>query len=314
MSRDTDTRAVTLVDIPLVRRLTDQATVLDSEIEYTRDIGGPNGALLSSILLPQRGLHTLVARSAKQQVVGQFRIRPDDHNAQIVYIAPELHDGESDTVWLHILDAMTREAGRHNVHALVAEVEERSCLFETMRASGFAVYARQQIWRRKPGSYAQTEPPVKLQAQTDADVTGISSLIANTVPPLMQQITLPNDDLPGWVYRRQDRIEAYVAVVEGKQGYYLIPYIHPDISLQTSAILASVIRGLNRTDRLPIYIRVRRYQDWIGAALEALQFEPGPRQAVMVRHIAAGVRQSNFKTVAEELAAVVTPAKPPTSS
>jgi hypothetical protein len=304
MPRDTDTRALTLVDIPLVRRLSEHVTVLDSEIGYTRDAHGPNGSMLSSILLPQRGLYTLLARSDKQQVVGQFRLRAHEHSAQIVYIAPRLADDAEDTVWLHVLDAMAREAGKHKAHALIAEVDESSSLFETMRTCGFAVYARQQIWRRLPGAYPKLEAPLTLHEQSDQDVPGIQSLVATTTPPLMQQITVVPADMRGWIYRQSDRTEAYVAVSEGRHGVYLIPYLHPDISHLASAIFAGVIQRTPRANKLPLYVRVRRYQDWIAPALEALQFEPGPRQAVMVKHITAGVRHATFKPVEQE----VTPA------
>jgi hypothetical protein len=311
MPNDTDTRAVTLVDIPLVKRLTDRATVLDTEIEYTQEPNGLHGSRLSSILLPQRELFTLIARADRQHVVGQFRLRAEDHNAQIIYIAPHLDREADDTAWLYMLDAMAREAGKHGAHALVAEVNEDSSLFETMRACGFAVYARQQIWRRRPGDYPSLEPPVQVREQTEADTPGIQSLLANTEPPMMQQITITPAESHGWIYRRRERTEAYIAVSEGRYGVYLVPYVHPDISHLTSAVFEGVIRRIARTQRIPLYVRVRRYQDWIGAALEALQFEPGPRQAVMVRHIAAGVRYPRFASVREGLPATNSIKPPP---
>jgi hypothetical protein len=114
-----DTRAITLVDIPLLRRLSSSSVILDSELSLTRDARGAKSALLSAILFP-RGVYTLVARSETQPVIGQFRYRPEDLNAHIVYLAPGMEEtGDDDTVWLHILDAMAREAGKHGAHALV---------------------------------------------------------------------------------------------------------------------------------------------------------------------------------------------------
>lgn len=311
MARDTDTRAATLVDLPLMRRLSDQAVVLDSEVEFTRD--AYDATIVSSILLPQRGVYTLVARSDKQQVIGQFKMRSENQHAHIVFIAPHLESEMDDTVWLHILDAMAREAGKHSAHALVAEVNEESILFETMRTAGFAVYARQQIWRRTPENHARSDAEVDLKPETDMDAVGIQSLIANTVPTLTQQVCTPPGAMDGWVYRKNDRIEAYVAVSEGKRGIYIMPYLHPDISREVPAVIETVIRQTQHAHKRPIYICVRRHQDWIAGALEDLQFEPGPRQAVMVKHITAGVRHPTFRPVREGIPAVSGPIKPPSN-
>src|SRR5687768_5514912 len=107
-----EVRPASLVDIPLILRLIDDGMVLDSRLGCTADVEAPQSHLFSSIFLPQRGLHTWVARSGDQQAVAQFRLRPDETIAQLMYIAPPPHRYLVDTVWLHLLDAMTAEAGR----------------------------------------------------------------------------------------------------------------------------------------------------------------------------------------------------------
>jgi hypothetical protein len=305
-----ETRSVTLVDIPLVKRLADKGIILESELIYTRD--GSTSTALSSFLLPQRGLHTMLAKVDKYSVVGQFRLRSDNPNAQIVYIAPGLDDVEEDSAWLHMFDAMAREAGKYHAHALIAEVDEDSSLFETMRTAGFAVYARQQVWRRMPGELPEAADVVELAEQTGDDWLGIQALFASTVPRLVQQISMPfENSANGFVYRVQERVEAYVTVAEGRQGVYLVPYIHPDVSRQAGAIFHAVLLSITRTK--PVYLCVRRHQDWLGWALEDLGFEPGARQAVMVRHITAGVRYPKFALATEyELGLLPRKAKQPT--
>ncbi|MBC7870768.1 MAG: hypothetical protein H7Y09_08000 [Chitinophagaceae bacterium] len=303
-----ETRSMTLVDIPLVSRLAEKGVLLDSEMIYTRDAQGPNGGLFSNLLLPQRGYHTLLTRADKQQVVGQFRMRTDQPTAQMVYIAPGLEDDEDNTAWLHVLDAIVREAGKHNAHTLTAEVSEESTLFETMRNAGFAVYARQQIWRWVAGDAPLPTVQIELTEQTEADALGIQSLFTNTVPKLVQQIALPSAEMSGMVYRKNERVEAHIALSEGKHGVYIIPHIHPDSSLEATAIFIAVLHRLSRTK--PVYVCVRRHQDWLASALERLEFEPGMRQAVLVRHITAGVRHANFAPIYNELGAQ--PVKQPT--
>lgn len=308
---ETGTRTVKLVDIPLVKRLVEKGTILDSELGFTRSPGGPNGALFSSFFLPQRGLCTLVARSKNQHVVGQFRTRPDDPNARIIYIAPYLDYDKDDTAWLHILDAMAVEAGKRGAHMLTAEVDEYLPLFQTMRISGFAVYARQEIWQRMPEELPPLEP-VELTEETEADAHGIQLLYTNIVPRLVQQIAMPPSHSQGLVYRRKDRVEGYVAVSEGKCGIYLMPYLHPDVFSDAPAIIAAAMNHCgSRLDKVPVYVCLRRYQDWLEDALIDLGFEPLTRQAVMVRHISAGVRQASFAPLMRKLESIPAPIKPP---
>lgn len=309
-SREPDTRPITLVDIPLVKRLSDKGIILDTELGLTGYALAPNTTLLSSIFLPQRGLHTFVARSDKQTVVGQFRLKADDPNAHIVYVAPCLEDDAENTVWLHILDAMARESGRHGAHSLIAEVEEQSSLFTTLRAAGFAVYARQEIWRRERGEYILEADSVELTPETNTDAPGMYALLAAVVPGMLQQIAGPPNDLQRLVYRQDDRIMGFIAVSEGRHGVYLIPYLHPDMSRAAPAVLQAAVAYTSRATKVPVYVCIRRYQDWLQSALTTLQFESWLHQAVMVKHITAGVRHAEFEPLRQS-EGVRSPIPPP---
>lgn len=321
-TRDTDTRFMTLVDLPMVRRLMERNTVLDSEMILTRDAYEPHRTLIPGLLL-QRDLYTLIARADGQQVIGQFRLKPETPHAQIMYVAPELEPDDDDTAWLTILDAMAREAGRHGAHALLAEVEESSPLFETLRTTGFAVYARQEIWQlglqgqsghlehTLTSLIANNYPTLPLRVATADDENGILALIASTVPGLVQQFALPATEMPGWVYRVDDRVEAYFACSEGKTGFYIMPYLHPDVLSDAHVLIASVLRMLPNPGRRPIYMCVRRYQDWLLGILDRLGFVPYLQQALMVKHIAAGVRHASFVSLQHVLEHATGIAKPP---
>lgn len=293
MTTITDTRTMTIVDYPLVRRLTANGTVLDSELGLTRDARGQHSLLLSTLLFP-RGLYTLVARSEKQPVVGQFRYRPDDLNAHIVYIAPSLDDVTEDTVWLHILDAMAREAGKHGAHSLVAEVETNSHLFETLRTAGFAVYARQTIWRHAPVTDDEASERITLTEQTNNDQIGIMQLINAVVPTLLQQVAAPPSDMDGFVYRQNGRINGFIGFSQGKDGIYVLPYLHPEAMDDAQAIIEAALVRIERADKVPVYICVRSYQDWLSTAMRALNFEAWVEQAMMVKQLVAGIKHPGF--------------------
>jgi hypothetical protein len=284
-----DTRAITLVDIPLVRRLTGSSVILDSETGLTRDARGAASALLSGIVFP-RGVYTLVARSETQQVIGQFRYRQDDVNAHIIYLAPGLEDDGEDTVWLHILDAMAREAGKYGAHSLVAEVEADTKLFETLRHARFATYARQTIWRHEPMKLDKNNLPVEVKPECSSDQIGVMSLICSTIPTMLQQVTAPQGEIQGYVYRKHGHVEAYLAISEGAQGIYVLPFVHPDVMDDAPGIIEAALARIDTVHRVPVYVCVRSYQPWLETAMKALAFEPWIDQAVMVRHITAGVR------------------------
>lgn len=322
-SHDVEIRAAKLVDLPLISRLIEKGTALDSELWCTREAVGSQSALLSSIPLPQRELFTLVGRVGRQPVVGQFRLRSYDHLAQMVYIAPSLEADICDTAWLHLIDAITAEAGRRGAHILSAEVDEDSPLFITMRSAGFAVYARQQLWMRAPGQPQRDDVlPAMLTEETAADSGDIQLLYSNLVPRLVQPVVGPPPDCRGFVYRsvahRPDRpdncVQGYVAVSEGRSGIYLLPYLHPDVLFsEATAIIAGVLSRIPRAERLPVYVCVRRYQDWLEEMLIDLGFVSGKQQAVMVRHIAAGVRHAAFAPLSQALEMIPSPIRPPTS-
>jgi hypothetical protein len=309
-------RSVKLVDLPAVTRLLENGLVLDSEQACINGLDVNSASLISSFLLPHRAGHFLLARADGQTVVGQFRLQSDRHQAHIVYLAPGLTQDHDNSAWLHILDAMAAEAGRRGAHMLTAEVDEHLCLFETMRIAGFSIYARQEIWRHMPGALpALPMDTVDLTEATEADLHGIQMLYCNIVPRLVQQVAAPSSRSSGLVYRKNDRVEGYIAVSEGRAGIYLMPYLHPDVFNEAAAILVAAITQASRSHaRVPVYVSVRRYQDWLEDALVTLGFEPVTRQAVMVRHIAAGVRQAAFAPLAHHLEAVPTPIKPPTAT
>jgi hypothetical protein len=321
-AHDIDIRAARLTDLPLMMRLIERSAILDSEHACTRDAAASQNLLMERLPLTQREWYTLIARTTPP-VMGQFRLKADAAPvARLVYVAPTLDENSSDTGWLHLLDAMTFEAGRRGAHALTAEVDEMSPLFVTMRQAGFAVYARQQIWVRLPGK--STPPHIMPAALTPArseDAHDIQALYCNIVPKLVQPVGAPPSD-EGFVYRQPSKhgrrgvgIQAYIAASEGKNGVYMMPLLHPDILFEeASAILAGAIALMPRAEKLPLSICVRRYEDWLEETLIELGFEPGKQQALMVRHIAAGVRQPAFARVLHALeATIAVPVVPPTS-
>ncbi len=296
MLSQSDTHAMKLLDLPLTLRLKQNAIVLHSELGLIEDARGQYSALLSNIVFP-RGLHTLLAHVDEKDVVGQFRYRQGEANAHLVYLAPTLAASDSDTIWLHILDSMAEQAGRSGAQTLVGEVDLNHRLFETMRQAGYAVYSRQVLWQRAPLADDMAPSPLTVLPETVDDEIGIAALLGCTIPRIMQSALGPSPDMQGLVYRRGGQVEAYLAFSEGKHGVYLLPFVHPEVLSEAPDILAAALQRIDRCRKLPIYICVRGYQGWLENAARDLGFEPLLEQAVMVKHLTAGVRQASFERV-----------------
>jgi hypothetical protein len=285
----TESRAITLTDLPLLRRLSGRGIVLDAETSATQDTHGVPASHLSSLLF-NRGIYTYLARGDHFEAVGQFRYKADDVNAHILALAPGL-DEVPEQAWLVLLDRMAREAGKLGAHSLIAEVDARHRLFETFRQARFACYVRQTIWRHDPVNARSLVP---LAEETGNDQIGIMSLICHTVPTLQQAVAAPGSESQGLVYRANHQVEAYFALSEGRSGVYIVPYIHPDVQPYAADILESAVARASAASRLPVYVCVRSYQAWMDTTLHRLSFIPVVEQAVMVRQIAAGVRHIAF--------------------
>src|SRR5205823_708072 len=80
-----------------------------------------------------------------------------------------------------------------------------------------------------------------------------------------------------------------------KCGIYVRSYIHPEAFDKAQGIITAALRRYPRSERLPVYFCVRRYQDWLAGSLSTLGFEPWASQAVMVKHTACRVEQPVFK-------------------
>ena len=296
MASQTDTHAIKLLDLPLMLRLKQNAIVLHSESGLIEDARGQHSALLSSIVFP-RGLHTLLAHIDEKDVVGQFRHRQGDTNAHLVYLAPTLNDEDDDTCWLHMLDAMAEQAGHNGAHTLVGEIEISHRLFETMRRAGYAVYSRQVIWQRGPLTSEFHSPEIAIAAESDGDEIGIAALLGCTIPRILQSVMGPSAEMSGLVYRKGRQVEAYIAYSEGKHGVYVVPFLHPEVLSDAADIVAAALLRIGRCLKLPVYVCVRGYQGWLENAMRDLGFTPWLEQAVMVKHLTAGIRQTSFASV-----------------
>ncbi len=125
---------------------------------------------------------------------------------------------------------------------------------------------------------------------TGVDEVMIRNLYQSLVPPLVQSAEpLTSRRLAGWVYRQDGDILAYVEGINGPQGIYLQPLIHPGVE-NVSQVLANLLAHQRNPLGRPIYMPIRSYQAWLEAVVRDLECQVGPRQALMVKHLVAQQR------------------------
>lgn len=288
-------------------RLVGQGVLLDSAMMTSLDGDVPRESPLAP-LLPTRNLHTFVTRGTKQTLLGQFRLLRSEltaPRAQLTYLAPRALALSDESACLQLLDALTEAAGRREAHSLNAEVDERSPLFETMRRAGFAVYARQELWRcegcdDRAEDATHKGATIPWQKARAGDHTEMRQLLRSLVPPMLLQALEQPAENAGWLYREGGQVLAILALRRGRRATSLLPYFHPKLAGRITALLRGALALL--TAKQPCYLTLRRYQDWWGESLPAMGFVRQVQQALLVRHITASIRTKHF---ADELLEVM---------
>jgi hypothetical protein len=178
---------------------------------------------------------------------------------------------------------------------LLADADEGTQAFEALRQAGFAIYARQRVWRLKGQPVGESQPTAWRQA-IERDLIPVRSLYNNLIPGLVQQVEpFPAERLHGLILRQEDDLLAYVELKYGHRGVWVQPFVHPDLE-NVSERLADLLANLPNRLARPMYLCVRSYQAWLEAVIENLGAEPGPRQAIMVKHLA--IPQKALRTLA----------------
>ena len=274
-------------DLPLLHRVRDHGLCPDSQLAFTRGAHALQNALLDPFI-PGKLAVTLVSRNGDIEAVGQCIYRSDAPNARLSFFGPE--EALDHDTGLELLESLAAAVGEHGAPNLIAEVDERSEAFERLRSAGFAIYARQRIWRLD----APEDDFEKLGADVwrvehSKDVSAAQSLYHNIVPGLVQQVEPPPTH-PGHnlVYWREGELLGYLDIERGSLGTWIQPYFHP--ALEGFQELFGEYFGEVPRDR-PVYVCVRSYQSWMSRPLERLGFEPAVDQAVMVKRLAIAVRR-----------------------
>ena len=271
-------------DIPSLRRCRSDSVFLDSELLLTRGSMMVPGVLFS-LLASTMGIFTCVTEAGEQtdpQLIGQFIHSAGSNLSHLTFLAPQ-KQLESALV-CPLIERMMVISGERGAQRLLADADEGSLAFDSLRKCGFAVYTRQRIWQLA-GRIGNTSRPRSWRAASDQDIIPIRTLYNNVVPGMVQQIEPFSTQRPrGMVLYQNGDLLAYVELNQGRRGIWAQPFFHPDVE-EVSAYLLDMIEKIPARRFRPIYICIRSYQSWLEPWIEELGGEAGQRQAVMVRQL-----------------------------
>lgn len=140
----------------------------------------------------------------------------------------------------------------------------------------------------------------------EADISSIQSLHYQIVPPLLQPVEPLPRRAEGFVCNEGGK--CHVGVSSGLAGIVLSPLIHPEAD-GVDAKLAGLILDLPNRGTRPVYVRVRSYQAWLEPVLEDLGALAGPRQAVMVKHLARIIKDEQTVKAVQPAGVSVQPSR-----
>lgn len=207
---------------------------------------------------------------------------PEKRSAYFTFLTPD-HFTNPHSM-LALVDYLSYQAGELGAQNVLAEVEESHPLFETFRRAGFSVFSWESVWRL-PQNSPDEESATKWHIPTVTDGNTVRSFYQTLVPPLVQNAEpFVNGAAQRLLYKTDGETQAYVEIVKGHSGTYLIPLIHPSVE-DVHALIRDLISHFNGTKK-PVYMQVRSYQAWLSEALGDLRAEPSPRFALMVKHLA----------------------------
>jgi hypothetical protein len=285
-------------DLPLLHRVRNTGLCLDSHLDCTRGPQALQDVLLDP-LIPGRTTCTLIARPSQPDqsfMAGQFMLRVGQKNARLTFLGPV--DAITHPGGTRLIEALGQAAGARGAYNLIAEIDESSPIFEILRRAGFAIYARQRIWRltEKPeGDFAARD--AAWRGEAIADNPAILSLYTNLVPALVQQVEPPPErNGRNLVHWDKEELLGFVDVDHGPRGIWAQPFFHPAAEL-TDELLSGLLTNPNLKRNKPLYLCIRSYQAGRSGSLERLGFSPCSDQAVMVKRLTAALRQREPATI-----------------
>lgn len=278
-------RPLDLLDLPTIARYRNDVLTLDTSRALTR--GHPLGAMgLLAYVNPARHLYAATSNGDGSTLLGGVIHTRGETFAKLLYLAPS--SKLNDPRLPELIEHLAAQAGEWHAFHVIAEVNETSDVFPALRTAGFSVYAWQRIWDVSRIQKTESGSGQDWRRVQALNLPGVQNLHYQIVPPLLHPID-PAPAKPGGLIHNDGRSFAHVNY--GAYGIMLTPLIPPDEGDVNGKLLSLVSNLTDRRGR-SLYLNVRSYQAWLEPALEDLGAKAAPRQAVMVKHLARLVKET----------------------
>lgn len=291
-------------DLLLVQRLQGQGESLDYEAAHVDGIFPIRDALQNYLLLGNSNCRTLVMSGG--DAFAQFICSKGSHHVRLTYLTPAPTTAEFSEHLVYFLEQLVATLGAQGVHHIVAEAGDDGLMMELLQRAGFGVFTRQNLFCLASPPRFSTAPPALpgLRRWRSTDDWGLRVLYTNSVPQLAQQIEAPADNAftsSRWQHRlvleHKGEIIASLAARQGRVGSALRLLLHPEADVYVEALIRHGLDFLADGPSQPVYCRVRRYESWLQAPLEASGFEPLAHTALLVKHTVARVMTPEWQRV-----------------
>ncbi len=281
-------------DLFTVYHYRNQVLCLDQTWQLTHGSPIGLGALLRQLRLTDYGDYTGVIEPEEgKPLLGQMNYSLGRRAAKLSFLLPDTALDANEMPAL--LENLAGQAGERGATRLLADVDDHSQAFETLRHAGFVVYGWQHIWQAPDRQDAKPAGEFPWQPYTAMDEIEVNSIYHLLVPPLVQSAeAFDPHTSQGWIHRQNGEITAWVEAVTGPQGVCLFPLFHPATE-NVGRLLQALAVNPNRWFGRPVYLAIRSYQEWLTHFLEEMEALVSPRQALLVKYLAVASKVAETK-------------------
>lgn len=300
-----------LRDVGLVVRLQRRGAPLDLETRLTRSRSPLSAALIARGLGFGNGVCTCIIDHKEDSGhwlgLAQMQQLPGRPDYIITFIAPALTAGSGvHAIWQRVLAHLCVAAGERGGQRLYAGLPQDGEEYQIFRHTGFTAYAQEEVYQWTPSAVQPGVEPLPLRRQQERDSWRLQQLYATITPrvvqnaegsaqgewELSQRLWLAGSRRQGFVWESHGDIAAALQIRSGPHAHWLRLLLHPDLIDQADALVVAALARARCRPNQKLYCAVRTYESGISPALRAFGFRTIGSQTLVVKYIAALVRES----------------------
>jgi len=218
-----------------------------------------------------------------QSCYGQIEKRQSKTYAQMCYLGCQ---DEVDPIYLtKVLEALVKKAGGWKSYGVLADLPEKSPLFDSFRKAGFCIWARQKVYLLDSGKEGKKGAAQGWRVWNSQDINAMTDIYKAVVPAATQMLEpLTRKSALGLVaYRGDGQLAAFTDLEYGPKGVWAQLVTDPQAELES--LISTLPRSIPDLLGRPVYLCVRSYQPWLEDLVERLGFQEKGSYILLVKHL-----------------------------